>query len=385
VVLILLQCFLLTAIGLHALHPSCNRNEDCNAGMWCAPSSTFDGHSLSPGTCDDCQWVALLANQAYDQLPSWYNSHSYAVAEASIGEAVSHCQSVHVDAHPDRCDYLVRFHDRLTVGPLITLVISALTVAVALVLNMDKQAQTRDVFDFRVAEYPGNKNSSVVTFMAWAIFNFRKFVLPSFAAMTFTFLAIAVPVTPGRALSLHFVLCALVVALVFNMDSLLGMCLLFEDAQNQVREAFAALEAMDPDMRQRPNTTWLHKANIRFMALCWGCFMTLTAVFTEPLLRSGLFRADLHGIVTDWTQVTSQESCTSVLPVLALVALLLVVLLAFMQGVNYQVMTRCNDLLTGPLDVVCTPVFSAFFIPAISIFFLWVQNVPIPDVLLPSA
>merc|ERR1740121_2367821 len=149
---------------------------------------------------------------------------------------------------------------------------------------MDKQAQLADVFAYRVPQYRVPLWGPCITGIAWLIFCLRKFVLPGVVVYTFSALVLAGPPTPGVSLPVSFVLHGIAVGFIYNVDSLLALAFLDENAQALIREAFADMEAHEePDKSDVQNAQWLPYFFHRFLAICFGCLIMVNVLTTESL------------------------------------------------------------------------------------------------------
>lgn len=369
--LLIVQCFVLHAMSLESLHPTCSRNSDCRVGMWCAPSRSFDGLIRSPGMCDDCRWAGKLDGQEYDSLPSRYDAEAYTVMTASdlasgdaLSDAVSYCDAT--DTEPDRCDFLKDFHEQLTLAPFVVLICTTGIMLALLVVDMDKQAQIADVFAYREQSRTGNLSGPCITVVAWLIFNLRKFVLPGAVVYTFSALVLAGPPTPGVSLPVSFVLNGLAVGFVYNVDSLLALAFLDENAQALIREAFADMEAHEElDKPEKPGSHWLPYFFHRFLAICFGCLIMVNVLTTEALMDSmDVFRLDWDAAPEKFVPNPSAKSCTNVVTMLGTSTVIVLTFFALIWSVTQQVSLSCRRW--GALDVVLAPMVALLTMPALS-------------------
>jgi len=370
--LLLVQCVVLHAMSLESLHPACSRNSDCRVGMWCAPSRSFDGLTRSPGMCDDCRWAGRLEGQEYEGLPSRYNAEAYAVMTASdlavgetLSDAVAHCDAY--DAEPDRCDFLKDFHEQFTLAPFVVFVCTTGLMLALVVVDMDRQAQIADVFAYRERSRSGRFSGPFITALAWLIFNLRKFVLPGAVVYAFSALVLAGPPTPGVSLPVSFVLNGLAVGFIYNVDSLLALAFLDENAQALVREAFADMEAHEelegkPDvMNARVLPYFFH----RFLAVCFVCLIILNVLTTEALMDSlSLFRLDWDELPGKFVSNPVAKSCTNVVTTLGTSTIIVITFAAVLWSVTHQISASCRRW--GPLDVIFAPLVALLTMPVLS-------------------
>lgn len=370
--LLVVQCFVLHAMSLESLHPTCSRNSDCRVGMWCAPSRSFEGLSRSPGMCDDCRWAGKLEIQEYDSLPSRYDAEAYAVmtssdlaSGATLSDATSHCDAT--DTMPDQCDWLKDFQEQLTLAPFVVFICVTGVMLAFLIVDMDKQAQIADVFAYREKSRTGKLLGPLITMVAWLIYCLRKFVLPGVVVYTFSALVLAGPPTPGVSLPVSFVLNGLAVAFIYNVDSLLALAFLDENAQALIREAFADMEAHDSmdiepgDMIVQSLPYFFH----RFLAICFGCLIMVNVLTTESLMDSmSLFTLDWDELPGRFVLNPSAKSCTNVVTMLGTSTLVVTTFFSLIWSVTHQISVSCRRW--GPLDVVFAPVVALVTMPALS-------------------
>jgi len=382
VLLLLLQCFVLHAMSLESLHPTCTRNDNCRAGMWCAPSTGHEGVIRSPGMCDDCKWAGNLEAQDYNNLPSRYDADAYAVmTAASLEDAVAYCTST--DSDLDRCDFLVNFREQLTLAPFVVLLATTCLVLLSLVADMDKQAQIADVFEYRVTHVAHGAGTAtfseyLVTSVAWLIFNLRKFVLPGVVVYTYAALLLAGTSATGVSLPVSFVLDGLAVCFIYNMDSLLALALLDENAQALIREAFADMQVhMRGDHQISPlNAHWLPYCFHRFLVFFFGGLIMLHVLATESLMDSmPLFRLDWDELPMKWVENPSAKTCTNIVTMLGSTTVLAITLFTLVWSVTHQITNSCRRC--GPFDVVFAPLVSLLTMPALSYVLLKIGYSPI--------
>jgi len=370
--LLTLQCFVLLAVGLNALHPTCVRNEDCRAGMWCAPSLSPEGYSRSPGMCDDCGWASKLNEQDYPNLPSRYNEDAYAAltksdlpASETLATAVLHCDAS--DAEPERCDFVISFRSQLTLGPLLVLVFVTSIFLMSLVADMDKQAQASEVFAHRHAHKPAGGRSCLVASGARMLFTLRRFVLPGVAAYAYATLVLTGPNTQGRSLPISFVLAGLVVGFVYNVDRLLALTLLGENAQAGVREAFADVEAQKGPLSVPLVSCFLH----RIFAGCLGCLIMAEMLATETMMDAVPFRLDWDAMPARWLSNPSPMSCTNVVAMLGTTTVVMVVFFTLVWSIALHAKKSA-------LDTVVSPLLALLAMPVLSYIVLRVGYSPVP-------
>lgn len=381
--LLAFQCFVLLTVGLGSLHPTCVRNEDCRAGMWCAPSAGPGGHSRAPGMCDDCEWASKLSEQNYGGLPSRYNEDTYAAMTKSglavsetLATAVVHCDAT--DTEPDRCDFLVDFRNQLTLGPLLVLLFVTTLVLVSLVADMDRQSQVSDVFVHRLAHVAASGHSMSVASGASLIFTLRRFVLPGLASYAYATLVLTGPTTQGRSLPLSFVLSGLVVGFVYNIDRLLALTLLSENAHAFVREAFADVEAQKGPL----SVPWLPCFLHRLFATCLGCLIVVEVVAAETIMDAvPLFRLDWDALPARWVSNPSPTSCTNVVTMLGTTTLAMVVIFTLVWSISCALFPKKSPFSAAisPVSVLSyTPVPVALLtVPLLSYLVLHVSYAPV--------
>jgi hypothetical protein len=365
VLLLLVQCFLLQAISLESLHPSCTLDADCRAGMWCAPSRDYSGVRADPGMCDDCKWASLLESQEYESLPSRYNAAAYAAVSDTLSEAVAYCETA--DTEPDRCDYLVDFHKELTLAPLVVLICTTAMVLTSLVADMDRQAQIADVIEHRLAHVADGPRLWVITGVAWLIFVLRMLVLPGVVVYAYAALVLASPRAFGVPLPVSFIVNGLVVSFIHNVDGALALAFLDEGARALIREAFAD-KAAHEDERERSESLdqrQLQYVFRRFLALCFGVLIIMNVLSTESLMDSSpLFRLDWDELPAKFVENPAKKACTNVATTLGATTMLATTFYTLVWCLTYQISHSCKRF--GVLDVVFSPVVALVTMPALS-------------------
>jgi hypothetical protein len=376
VFVLLLQCFLLQAISLESLHPSCTLDADCGAGMWCAPSRDYSGVRRDPGMCDDCRWASKLESQEYESLPSRYNADAYAAVSDTLSEAVAYCETA--DTEPDRCDYLVSFHKELTLAPLAVFVCTTGIVLTSLVADMDRQAQIADVLEHRVANMAASPRLCVIASMARLIFVLRMLILPGVVVYAYAALVLASPRAYGLPLPVSFIVHGLVVSFIHNVDGALALAFLDEGARTLIREAFADKMAHD-DERERSESTdqsvlqrmestdqrQLQSGFRRFLALCFGVLIMMSVLSTESLMDSSpLFRLDWDELPAKFVENPAMRVCTNVATTLGATTMLATTFYTLVWSITYQIFNSFKCC--GVLDVVFAPVVALVTMPALS-------------------
>jgi len=368
VLLLFMQCFLLQIMTFASLHPSCNLDADCREGMWCAPSKDYNGFRRSPGMCDDCRWASSLESQDYDSLPSRYNAAAYAAAEETLSEAVAYCETA--DTEPDRCDYLVNFRSELTLAPLVVFICTTGLVLISLIADMDRQAQIAELVEHRIKHVVAGPRLFVITSVAWLIFVLRMLVLPGVVVYAYAGLVLASPWASGVSLPVSFVVQGLVVCFVHNVDGVLALAFLDEEAQALIRKAFADMQAHEYkddalDFMESMDQKQLQYFLRRFLALCYGVLIGMNVMSTESIMNSApLFRLDWDELPSRFVESPSASACTNVVTTLSATTILSTSFFALVWCSTYQITNsfrRC-----GVLDVVFAPVVTLVTMPALS-------------------
>jgi len=378
VALLVLQGFVLHAMGFEALHPSCNSNTDCLADMWCAPSQSLSGLTRTPGTCDDCRWASKLDSQDFDSLPSRYDANAYATLTAAdlathetLSSAVSHCETT--DSDPDRCDFILAFHEQFTVAAFVVLVSTTCTMLAFLIMDMDKQAQIAEVFEHRITNVATTSTVArgFITGIVLLILNLRRFVLPG--VVVYTYAALVLAPTPDASLPVSYVLNGLAIGLVYNVDALLAAAFLDTAAHALVIRAFADVEAhvrgvdADPGLPDEVLLGFHRFVAAAFAALFLGCILG-----TEDMMSS--FRLDWDELPTKWVENPSGRSCTNVMTMLCSTAVLMAAFIALLWSMTRYASkpsNRCGRSgFVGLLDVIVSPVSVLVTMPVFSLMFL---------------
>jgi hypothetical protein len=311
--------------------------------------------------CDDCEWASKLNEQDYSGLPSRYTENTYAamtksglVVSETLATAVVHCDAS--DTEPERCDFLVDFRNQLTMGPFLVLIFVTALVLTSLVADMDKQNQASDVFVHRLAYVAARGHSLPVASGACLIFTLRRFVLPGLAAYAYATLVLTGPTTQGRSLPLSFVLSGLVVGFVYNIDRLLALTLLSENAQAVVREAFADVEAQKGLLSVPLLPCFLH----RLFATCLGCLIMVELLATETMMDAvPLFRLDWDAMPARWVSNPSPMSCTNVVTMLGTTTVLTVVSFTLVWSIS----SALHPEKKPPLNACISPVSVLSYMP----------------------
>ncbi|CAK0855328.1 unnamed protein product [Prorocentrum cordatum] len=368
VLLLFMQCFVLQIMTFASLHPSCSLDADCREGMWCAPSKDYNGFRRSPGMCDDCRWASSLESQDYDSLPSRYNAAAYAAAEETLSEAVAYCETA--DTEPDRCDYLVNFQSELTLAPLVVFICTTGLVLISLIADMDRQAQIAELLEHRITHVVAGPRPFVITSVAWLIFVLRMLVLPGVVVYAYAGLVLASPQASGVSLPVTFVVQGLVVCFVHNVDGVLALAFLDEQAQALIRKAFADMKAHEykgdvVNLMESMDNKQLQYFFRRFLALCYGVLIVLIVMSTESIMNSApVFRLDWDELPSRFVESPSASACTNVVTTLSATTILSTSFFALVWGLTYQITNsfrRC-----GVLDVVFAPVVTLVTMPALS-------------------
>jgi len=376
VVLLVVQCFVLHAMGFEALHPTCSSNTDCLADMWCAPSHGLSGLTRTPGMCDDCVWASRLDSQDFDSLPSRYDVDAYAALTAvdlaideTLSSAISHCETR--DSDPDRCDFIVDFHEQFTVGAYIVLVTTIFIMIAFLIKDMDRQVQVAEVFEHRITNVATTSTLTrfLITGTASLILNLRRFVLPG--VVVYTYAALVLAPTRDVSLPVSYVLNGLVIGFVYKVDALLAAAFLQTAAQSLVIEAFADMEAhMRGGAKERLSGVVLLGFH-RFAAMIFAILVLGIISGTEHMMSS--FNLDWDEFPTKWVENPSGRSCTNVMNMLCSVAVVTAAFLALVWSVTRYAanpVERCDrsglfllvDAIVSPVSVLVTvPVVSHMF------------------------
>mmetsp|Transcript_79305 Transcript_79305/g.224789 ORF Transcript_79305/g.224789 Transcript_79305/m.224789 type:complete len:526 (+) Transcript_79305:118-1695(+) len=366
ILVLVVQFVLLHAISLESLSPTCTTNSDCRSGTWCSPSDSPAGYDSTPGMCDDCAWAGALQASSWeevqtDNLPGRYNRKAYEAASDTLAVAVAYCAAT--DIYADRCDFLIDFYHRLTIGPFIVLLCATSLMLMTVVADLDKQVHAAAMFAYRaenVAVYPGLCGISV---LVWFIFQLRRFALPGMAAFAYTAIILAGPPSPGIPLPVAFILTAVAVGVIYNMDGLISMAILGDQAKALIRQAFASVEAFEGDKEAYGSmyAPWFHFAFHRFVGVSFGTLILLEVLATEPLIKyMGLFRLD-------WSELSwmpqPYKACTNIPTMLGFATGLMVVLLMQTWAVGLQM---CRSSITTPIGFIVAPLVGAVFIPVLS-------------------
>jgi hypothetical protein len=330
--------------------------------------------------CDDCGWASKLNKQDYSSLPSRYNEDAYAAMtkpglpiSETLATAVVHCDAS--DTKPERCDFVVDFRTQLTLGPLLVLVFVTSLVIMSLVADMDKQAQASDVFVHRLAHVADRGHSLPVASGACLIFTLRRFVLPGLAAYAYATLVLTRPTTQGGSLPLSFVLGGLVVGFVYNVDQLLALTMLGENAQAVIREAFADVEAQEGPLSV---PFLLH----RLFAGCLGSLIMAQLLATETIMDAvPVFRLDWDALPARWVSNPSPMSCTNVVTMLGTTTVVMVVYFTLVWSIGTALHAKKSpfDTIISPVSVLSyMPVPVALLtVPLLSYFVLHVAYAPV--------
>jgi hypothetical protein len=357
ILLLVLQCFVLHAISVDSLHPPCTSNAECHAGMWCAPSRSTGGFTMNPGMCDDCKWAGLLNAQDYDNLYG-YDADAYQAASGSLANAVAYCNVD--DIHQDTCDFVVSFRKQMTVGALFVFIFVTWLVLLSYVVEMDRQTQITDVFEFRLKHISSFEfvQAEVIKAIGWLIFNFRKFILPSVVAYSYVSLVLATPSLMGLSLPVSFIVAGLAVGFVYNVDSFLAWALLDRKSQALIREAFADMEAhQDRDEDWDPLAeAWLPYFGNRLLAVSFGFLIMFLVLGIETMMKE----------MPMWSANPSPKTCTNVQGTLGMATGLLMTLLALVwASVNVAAGTVCRW--TSAIDIALAPAIVLLVLPLIAL------------------
>jgi len=355
IMLLVLQCFVLHAISVDSLHPSCTSNAECHAGMWCAPSQSPGGFTMNPGMCDDCKWAGLLDAQDYVNIHR-YDADAYQAASGSLANAVAHCNAD--DSVPDRCDFVVSFRKQMTVGALFVFICVTSLVLLLYVVEMDKQTQITDVFEFRMEHICSFQSlqADIIRVIGWLIFNFRKFVLPSVVAYSYVSLVFAAPSLMGLSLPVSFIVAGLAVGSVYNIDSFLAWAILDRKSQALIREAFADMEAHQEQNEDWDPLAeaWLPYFGNRFLALSFGVLIMLLVLGIETMM----------GELPMWSANPSPKTCTNVQGTLGMATVLLMTFLVFVWTATRGAAGTVWKW-TTPLDVTLAPAIVLVALPLV--------------------
>lgn len=372
-VLLVLQCFAVHAMGLEALHPTCKNNTDCLAGMWCAPSRGLWGLTRTPGMCDDCRWASKLDSQDFDSLPSRYDASAYAALTAAdlpdtetLWSAVSHCETT--DGDPDRCDFIVAFHEQFTVAAFVVLVSTICIMLGLLITDMDKQVQVAEVFEHRITNLATTSTLArgSITGMGLLILNMRRFVLPGVVVYTYAALVLA----PARDASLpvSYVLNGLAIGFVYNVDALLAAAFLDTAAQALPIQAFADMDAHVYGGAKPVVAEEVLFGFHRFLVICFAALVFGCVLGTEGVMSS--FRLDWDEIPTKWVENPSGRSCTNVMTMLCSTAVIVAAFLALLWSMTRyasKTSNRCGRSgFLGLIDVIVSPVSVLVTMPMFS-------------------
>lgn len=364
---LIVQFVLLHAISLESLSPTCVGNSDCRAGTWCSPSNSPAGYGSTPGTCDDCAWAGVLQASSWEDvqtanLPGRYDQEAYEAAKDTVAAAVAHCTAT--DANADRCDFLVDFHRRMTLGPFLVLLCATTLLLMSFVADMDKQVQAASMFAFRTESVATYSGRTAIAMVVWVIFQLRRFALPGMAAYAYAAIVLAGPPTPGMPLPVAFVLAGVAVGAIYNMDGLLAMALLGDGAKALVRQAFASEDA-DAGEKEFAHAIdpWFHFAFHRFAAVCLLALILAEVLATETLMEKNvIFRLDWGELPTFAATPNPKRACTNIATMLMIANAIAVVLFMQTWVIGIQM---CRRLLR-PVGVVFAPVVAALFMPLLA-------------------
>lgn len=373
IMVVLLQCVVLHAISLEALNPACNLDTDCRAGMWCAPSRGFTVYQRIPGKCEDCLWAGRMRDKDFSRVPSWLRSDAYDVMDpAALSSAAVYCDAMGYVADTDdaeRCDYLDKWHDQLTLGPFFVLLAVIAVVLLVVVADLDADEACVDVFVYRLDQVAtlGSRSRGAIRTVASIIFNIRTFVLPGLVARTYIALVLTGPSGPGLALPVASVLAGVAVCLVYLADRMFALAFLDDGAFTFVREAYSD-EAVNTEEEKRENPLPRRVAYFgkRFYAICLG-LMVLVVVLTSNTLMNDLYMFDLGSIIFEDGSVKHpgpHNNCTNVAYMLDLIWMFVVIACMVIWFMTYQAaykFKRCSYI-----DPILAPVVAVVAIPILS-------------------
>lgn len=374
IVFVLIQCVVLHAISLEALNPTCAYSADCRAGMWCAPSRGLTIHQSAPGKCEDCLWAQRMQDQNFTDVPSWLRNDAYNVMDSTVlAAAVTYCDSMGYVAATDeaeRCDYLDKWQNQLTLGPFFVLLAVIAVVLLVVVADLDQDEACTDVFVYRLEQVGtlGCCSRGIIRTFASIVFNIRKFVLPGMVARTYLALVLTGPSGPGLSLPVASVLAGVAVCLVYLADRLFALAFLDESAHAFVREAYGdEVVKMEEEKQDNLGTArsvayWSH----RFYAACLGA-MIVVVLLTANTVMGDLYFIDIGSLMFDDGSVKHPEphnNCTNVAYMLGLISATLVIVCTMIWFMTYQLVYKCGRC--SYLDPILAPLVALGAIPVLS-------------------
>jgi len=348
ILIVILQCVMFHAVSLQALNPSCKQNADCRAGMWCAPTRGFTMYQSTPGKCEDCLWAKRMQDEEFTKLPSWLRKDAYDVMDPfALATAASYCDAyVAANEADERCDYLDRWHDHLTLGPFLVVITVIAVVLHVVTADLDQDEACLDVFVYRldrVAEF-GCCQRGIIRTIASIVFNVRTFVLPGMVTRTYIALVLTGPPAPGlAALPVAGVLAGVAVLLVQLADRLFGLVLLDDTAHKFVREAYGdEVVKMEVEKQEElaPARLVAYFGHRVYAGVLW--VMVVAVLLSANTIMSDLYFFDLGAVMKDGSikHPGPYNNCTNVSYMLGMISTTYVISCTFGWMLTYQVLYK---------------------------------------------